>query len=70
MVSYLSYMAMKCVKCGKGAQSGHHVSHAKNRTKRKFKPNLKRATIKVDGVKRRLMLCTKCLKKAKKESFK
>jgi len=70
MVSYQGYMAMKCVKCGKGGQRGHHVSHAKNRTKRVFKPNLKRATVKVDGVKQRMMLCTKCLKKAKKESFK
>ncbi len=61
---------MKCVKCGKGGQRGHHVSHAKNRTKRVFKPNLKRATVKVDGVKQRMMLCTKCLKKVKKASFK
>ena len=60
-------MSMKCVKCGKGSQYGHHVSHAKNRTKRKFKPNLKRVTIKVDGVKKRMTLCTTCVKMVKKE---
>ncbi|MEA3355608.1 MAG: 50S ribosomal protein L28 [Patescibacteria group bacterium] len=61
-------MAMKCERCGKGAQYGHHVSHAKNRTKRKFKPNLKRVTVKVNGVKKRMTLCIKCLKAVKKEA--
>ena len=61
---------MKCIKCGKGGQHGNHVSHAKNRTKRVFKPNLKRASIKVDGVKKRMLLCTSCLKMAKRDSFK
>jgi large subunit ribosomal protein L28 len=60
-------MSMQCSKCGKGSQYGHHVSHAKNRTKRKFKPNLKRVTVKVDGVKKRIMLCTTCVKMVKKE---
>ena len=60
-------MAMKCQQCGKGVQYGHHVSHAKNRSKRVFKPNLKRVTIKVEGVKRRMMLCIKCLKMVKRE---
>ncbi|HLY58973.1 MAG TPA: 50S ribosomal protein L28 [Stellaceae bacterium] len=33
-------MARKCDITGKGVQSGHNVSHAKNRTKRRFLPNL------------------------------
>lgn len=61
---------MKCVKCGKGVQYGHHVSHAKNRVKRVFKPNLKRVTLMEDGVKKRMMLCTKCVKLVKKGSYK
>jgi large subunit ribosomal protein L28 len=60
-------MAMKCQECGKGVQYGHHVSHAKNRSKRVFKPNLKRVTVKVKGVKRRMVLCVKCLKAVKRE---
>ena len=60
-------MALKCDQCGKGVQHGHHVSHAKNRTKRLFKPNLKRVTVRIKGEKKRMMLCTKCLEKIKKE---
>ena len=33
-------MAMKCELTGKMYQSGNNVSHAKNRTKRRFLPNL------------------------------
>ena len=61
---------MKCIKCGKGVQYGHHVSHAKNRTKRVFKPNLKRVTVTEDGVKKRMVLCAKCVKLVKKGSYK
>ena len=33
-------MSMKCELTGKKYQSGNNVSHAKNRTKRRFFPNL------------------------------
>jgi large subunit ribosomal protein L28 len=33
-------MAMKCELTGKMYQSGNNVSHAKNRTRRRFLPNL------------------------------
>ena len=33
-------MAMKCELTGKTFQTGNNVSHAKNRTKRRFLPNL------------------------------
>jgi large subunit ribosomal protein L28 len=33
-------MSRKCELTGKGVLSGNNVSHAKNRTKRKFLPNL------------------------------
>ena len=33
-------MSMKCELTGKMYQSGNNVSHAKNRTKRRFLPNL------------------------------
>ena len=33
-------MSMKCQLTGKSYQSGNNVSHAKNRTKRRFLPNL------------------------------
>ncbi len=60
-------MALKCDNCGKGVMYGHNVSHAKNRTKRLFKPNLHSARIVVSGIGKRLRLCTKCLRRAKKD---
>ena len=35
-------MSMKCELTGKKYQSGNNVSHAKNRTKRRFLPNLQK----------------------------
>lgn len=60
-------MAMKCDNCGKGIMYGHNVSHAKNRTKRIFKPNLHKVRIAVDGIAKRMKLCTKCLRLMKKQ---
>ena len=38
-------MSRKCELTGKKAMSGNNVSHAKNRTKRKFVPNLNNVTL-------------------------
>ena len=37
-------MSMKCQLTGKTFQSGNNVSHAKNRTRRRFLPNLQNIT--------------------------
>ena len=37
-------MARRCSITGKGVASGNNVSHANNKTKRTFAPNLQRAT--------------------------
>ncbi|OGH50525.1 MAG: 50S ribosomal protein L28 [Candidatus Levybacteria bacterium RIFCSPLOWO2_12_FULL_37_14] len=58
---------MKCQNCGKGSMYGHKVSHAKNRTKRLFRPNLHPMRLTVNGATKRVKLCTKCLRTAKKE---
>ena len=41
-------MSRKCELTGKGVLSGNNVSHAKNRTKRKFLPNLNNITLNSD----------------------
>ncbi len=41
-------MARRCELSGIGPQSGHNVSHAKNRTKRRFLPNLCNVTLHSD----------------------
>ena len=57
-------MARKGAITGKGPRSGNNVSHAKNRTKRWFRPNLVTKRIWVDELGRhiRLKVSTKTLK--------
>ena len=43
-------MARRCRVTGKGVQSGHSVSHANNKTKRKFRPNLQKASLYSDAL--------------------
>ena len=54
-----------CSVCGKGAQFGNRVSHANNRTKRRFEPNLQSVRAVVNGAARRVKVCTRCLKAGK-----
>jgi large subunit ribosomal protein L28 len=61
---------MKCANCGKGILYGHNMSHAKNRTNRIFAPNLHPARVMIAGIMKRVKLCTKCLRKLKKETIK
>jgi large subunit ribosomal protein L28 len=56
-------MARVCEICGKGKQVGHNVSHANNKTKREWLPNLQTVKIVKDGVTKSARLCTKCIKK-------
>jgi large subunit ribosomal protein L28 len=59
-----------CQNCGKGVMYGHEVSHAKNRSRRTFDPNLHVARVMIDGAMRRAKLCAKCIRKLKKEAVK
>ena len=43
-------MARRCIITGKGAQVGHHVSHANNKTKRRFLPNLQATSVLSDAL--------------------
>lgn len=58
-------MANRCAICGKSPQFGHRVSHANNRTKRRFYPNLQRVRALIDGTVRRIRVCTRCIKAGK-----
>jgi large subunit ribosomal protein L28 len=42
-------MAKVCQVTGKGPMVGHHVSHANNKTKRRFMPNLQQRKFWVEG---------------------
>ena len=49
-------MTRKCELTGKSPLKGHKVSHANNKTKRKFYPNLKKVTFKSDVLKKGIRL--------------
>ncbi len=58
-------MSQFCHVCGKGPATGNRVSNANNRRKRRFMPNLQRVRIMEGGVRRRVRVCTRCLKAGK-----
>lgn len=58
-------MAQVCYKCGKKSIRGNLVSHAKNRTKRSFMPNLHTFWIVEKNKRVSAKFCTKCLRRVK-----
>jgi large subunit ribosomal protein L28 len=54
-----------CAVCGKKRMIGNNVSHANNRTKRVFNPNLQQVKILYNGVRTRATVCTRCLRSGK-----
>ncbi len=57
-------MARRCALTGKGVQTGNNVSHAHNKTRRRYLPNLQVASLMstVLGESVRLKLCTSALR--------
>ncbi|MCX8034131.1 MAG: 50S ribosomal protein L28 [Thermodesulfovibrio sp.] len=51
-----------CYVCGKKKVIGHNVSHANNKTKRYFFPNLQRMKIITESGPKRVYVCTRCLR--------
>ena len=49
-------MAKKCELTGKNPMKGHNVSHANNKTKRRFLPNLKKVKFKSEILNKSLKL--------------
>jgi len=58
-------MSRRCDNCGKGPMSGNAVSHANNRTKRKWYPNLQRVRVMVERRPVTMQICARCLKSLK-----
>jgi len=49
-------MARRCAVTGKGVQTGNNVSHAHNKTRRRFLPNLQQAMFWSDTLSQRVRL--------------
>jgi len=60
-------MSRKCQICGKGALKGNKVSHSNIKTKTSWSPNLQSVKAKIDGVAKRIMVCTRCIRSGKVE---
>ncbi|MGB7203274.1 MAG: 50S ribosomal protein L28 [Pyrinomonadaceae bacterium] len=59
-------MAQRCDICGKGPQFGNNVSHANNKTRRRFNPNLQPVRVQLErGGNARMKVCTRCIKSGK-----
>ncbi len=58
-------MAAQCEVCGKGPASGNNVSHANNKTRRRFLPNLQRVRAKIGGSVKHVRVCTRCIRSGK-----
>jgi len=54
-----------CTVCEKKRVTGNNVSHANNRSKRVFKPNLQRMRVQTEKGTKRVHVCTRCLRSGK-----
>ena len=62
-------MSRRCSVSGKGPMVGNNVSHANNKTKRRFLPNLRTVRVTLeDGTTRKIRISAKELRTLKKHS--
>ncbi len=55
-------MARVCEICGKKPMVGNNVSHAHNKTKRRFYPNLQQIRTVRNGQIKQMKVCTRCIR--------
>ena len=55
-------MSKVCEICGKRPQTGYNVSHAHNKTKTRWVPNLQKVRANVNGTTKRIKACTRCIR--------
>jgi len=55
-------MGKVCSICGKGRQVGNNVSHAHNKTKKVWKPNIQKVRTVKEGTTKKIYVCTRCIR--------
>lgn len=60
-------MARRCFITGKQTTSGNNVAHSNKKTRKKWKANLQKVRIMVDGKPKRVYVSTRALKSGKVE---
>jgi large subunit ribosomal protein L28 len=58
-------MARVCEICGKGPVFGNNVSHANNKTRRVWNPNLQKVKATKEGRTIGMRVCTRCIRSGK-----
>jgi large subunit ribosomal protein L28 len=59
-------MSKCCEICGKGPMSGNNVSHANNKTRRRFSANVQKVRVLCEsGESTRQYVCTRCIRDGK-----
>ena len=58
----------RCDLCGKGTTFGKNVSHSKRHTNREFHANIQKTTIMINGYPRKVHVCTRCMRTARKQA--
>jgi len=58
-------VAANCDVCGKKPSFGHSISHSHRRNKRRWNPNIQRVRAMVGPTRKRIDVCTSCLKAGK-----
>ena len=53
---------MQCQICKKAGMSGNNVSHSNRHTKTRFKANVHKQTISLNGKVQRVKICSRCLR--------
>ncbi len=55
-------MSNVCSICGKGRQVGYRVSHAHNKAKKVWRPNIQKVRSLSNGTTKRINVCTRCIR--------
>ena len=55
-------MSSRCDVCRRSAQYGHSVSHSNRKTNRRFKVNVQRRRLVINGTPQHVNICTRCLR--------
>ena len=55
----------KCEICGKSVQFGNNVSHSNKKTRKMWRPNVKRIRVMEAGSVKRKYACTRCIRSGK-----
>lgn len=56
------YMSGRCEICERKPMHGNNVNFSQKRTRRRFVLNVQRRRIEINGVQRKVNICTRCLR--------